>query len=96
MSRRTNPEATATKAKGRPPGAKQLKAPETAGELTRCPACGSTNRDPYLTKDVQVYAGIDLVTGKPYTAIVRRRCRCTDCGQHRIDRHLVNEPRRRK
>ena len=27
--------------------------------------------------------------GTPYTAIIRRRCRCLDCGQVRIDKEYA-------
>jgi len=27
--------------------------------------------------------------GTPYTAIIRRRCRCVECGQVRIDKQYV-------
>jgi hypothetical protein len=29
------------------------------------------------------------VDGTPYTAIIRRRCRCLDCGQVRIDKEYL-------
>jgi hypothetical protein len=29
------------------------------------------------------------VDGTPYTAIIRRRCQCLDCGQGRIDKEYL-------
>jgi hypothetical protein len=52
---------------------------------SRCPKCGSEGRTQYWSKIVQTSAGI-LPDGRPYGRIVRRRCRCLDCGQVRIDR----------
>lgn len=81
---------SATK-KGRPQGAKNRPLAEAEGQLTRCPKCGSTNREPYFSRVVTDHAGLDPATGLPYTAVVHRRTACSDCGQHRVDRHLVND-----
>ena len=71
---------------GRPKGSKNRLAPVVAAPASECPApgCGSTERGPYLDRTEQAYDG--LIDGKPYTHIVRRRCRCLACGQLRIDR----------
>jgi len=31
--------------------------------------------------------------GTPYAGIIRRRCRCLDCGQVRIDKEYAQRPR---
>lgn len=51
---------------------------------SRCHACASTRRGLYTNRNVQDYAGMDPA-GQPFTAIIRRRCQCLDCGQFRID-----------
>ena len=89
---RKNPE-TAKKelrGRGRPAGAKTQPAAIVAAEATRCPRCGSTDRDPYRRKNEQAYPGVH--DGKPYTHIVRRwtRCATPGCGQHRIDKSFEN------
>lgn len=84
-----------TSAKGRPPGAANRQVQHAEGQLTSCAKCGSTNRGPYFNRrDVQV-EGVHLVTGRPFTSIVIRRTACLDCGQHRDDRHHVNEPKKK-
>jgi len=68
---------------GRPPGSPNVR--ETAVAVpSRCNACGSTERGPYLDKTELEFGGIDSA-GKPFTHIVRRRVRCGSCGQMRID-----------
>lgn len=80
-------------AKGRPAGSANVKATADAA-ASRCPACGSTNRNAYEgTPNVQEYSGES--NGQPYTHIVRRRCQCADCGQYRIDRTFENIPARK-
>lgn len=67
------------------------KSPEVAdAEMTRCPRCDSTRRAPYRgTRLVQRYTGTR--NGLQFTAIIRRRTACLDCGQARVDRHYLNE-----
>jgi len=81
---RTTPTA------GRPKGTKNAKHPQVDGELTVCPKCQSTARGPYKTKEVTQHGGER--NGKPYTEVWFRRSECTSCGQHRIDKHYVNNP----
>lgn len=59
------------------------------GDLTRCPSCDSTEREPYTGKTEMEFSGT-TPDGLPYTHIVRRRTRCQACGQHRIDRVYEN------
>lgn len=67
----------------RPKGSKN--ADTVQQEASRCPTCHSTRRRPYDSRHVQEFDGIDT-EGRPFTAIIRRRTTCLDCGQHRIDR----------
>lgn len=77
--------------RGRPKGSPNREVVQADGELTRC-HCGSTQRGPYFNRrDVEV-AGVHALTGRPYTSIIIRRTQCLDCGQHRDDRHFVNQP----
>lgn len=77
----------AARGPGRPPGSPTTRI-EVRGALTRCPRCGSTERGAYLNGTVQEIAG--HTGGEPFTHIVRRRCRCSNCGQLRIDRTYEN------
>jgi len=63
--------------------------PQVDGELTRCPNCGSTDREPYFGTTVQEYGGI-TPDGQPHTHIVRRRTVCRGCRQCRVDRFYEN------
>lgn len=93
MTKNHEPSKSENK-KGRPAGAANRQVKQIDGELTRC-TCGSTRRAPYFNRRDLPIAGVNLVTGKPYTSIVIRRTSCLDCGQHRDDRHYVNEPKQR-
>lgn len=74
---------TEKKPTGRPPGSPNVR--ETAVAVpSRCNACGSTERGPYLDRHEQEYSGVDS-KGQPFTHIVRRRVRYAGCGQMRID-----------
>lgn len=79
-------------AKNRDKGSKpvpQPKAPVNQVEESRCPKCDSTEREDYEAKIEQEHAGEDA-NGKPYTHIIKRRTRCTTCGQTRVDRTFEN------
>lgn len=78
-----------TARRGRPTGAKNVHL-ESDAPASRCPSCGSTRRGPYLDKHVQEFAGEHA--GEPFTHIIRRRVRCADCGQLRIDKTRENRP----
>jgi hypothetical protein len=79
----TTEAPTEKKPIGRPPGSPNVK--ETAVAVpSRCNACGSTERGPYLDKTELDFGGVDS-QGKQFTHIVRRRVRCAGCGQMRID-----------
>ena len=72
---------------GRPAGTPSEMSPPVADlqARSRCPKCGSDRRTQYWSKLIQAFAGT-LPGGRRYRRIVRRRCRCLDCGQVRIDR----------
>ncbi len=75
-------------AKGRPQGSENVK-DQTVSKPSRCirAGCDCTEREVLKTTS-QAHAGLDG-DGRPYTHIIRRRVRCTACGQHRVDRQLV-------
>lgn len=92
MAKTAKPAATSidnTPRRGRPEGSPNVAAVVDV-QLSRCPDCGSTARGEYMGRTVQEFAG--NYNGQPYTAIVRRRCQCSDCGQMRIDRSFEFTP----
>jgi hypothetical protein len=75
---------------GRPAGAKTAKNPATVTvSASRCPSCGSTEREKYHRTDETPYCGPPRDDG-PATHLVRRWTRCLSCGQNRIDRFYEN------
>jgi hypothetical protein len=58
---------------------------DTEHHPAKSPKCGSSRRSEYWGRLVQKCPGL-RTDGTPYTAIIRRRCRCLDCGQVRIDK----------
>jgi len=95
FERGTASDAADRARKGRPKGARNRARDQVDAEASACRQCGSTRRTPYFNKRELPIRGIHLVTRKPYTKIVIRRTKCQDCGQHRDDRHFLNEPDRR-
>jgi hypothetical protein len=87
-----NEESTKTKAKGRPKGSANRDVDQVDAPATACPKCGSTRREAYFNRRDLAVQGVCFLTQKPYTSIIIRRTSCSDCGQHRDDRQLVNEP----
>lgn len=83
-------KASEHRAKGRPPGAKNRDVDQVDAPPTACKKCGSTRREPYANRRELPIHGVCNVTGQPYTSIVYRRTSCSDCGQYRDDRTLVN------
>lgn len=59
--------------------------PEVCGELTACPACGSTNRTGYTNRVELAFTGVH--NGRPFDHIVWRTTQCVDCCQVRRDKH---------
>jgi hypothetical protein len=72
---------------GRPPGSKNAPRPTVDAPLTRCPQCGSTDRERVGNAVRQESAG--LHQGQPYNLIVWRRTKCLSCGQFRTDREFL-------
>lgn len=93
MSRSTKP-APPQKTKGRPQGARTNKQPPVNAEKTRCPACGSTEREPYFATVEHEIVGVR--DGRPHTHVVWRRTRCRACSQVRQDRYFENRPAQQK
>jgi len=77
----------AKRSAGRPKGSKKA-VDVVVVERSHCPKYGSARRSEYWEKMVQRCAGL-RAGGTPYTAIIRRRCRCLDCGQVRIDKEYL-------
>lgn len=59
---------------------------------SRCPTCGSTDRDPYYGVKTMAHGGI-TADGDLYTHVVWRRTRCCACGQIRIDKSFESRNR---
>lgn len=57
--------------------------------LSRCPACGSTDRAPYANRSEEECV-CTIGERIPVTHIVRRLTRCLSCGQARIDATFEN------
>ena len=77
---------------GRPEGSPNVKADQSEVVLSRCAKCGSTEREPYFGTPFEVpFAGEK--DGKPYTHVVKKRTKCSVCGQHRRD--MIYENRKR-
>ena len=62
---------------GRPPGVKNGNLPTATIHTSRCPKCDSHAREEYFAVTRRIYGS---------TEVIRRRTRCTNCGQARIDR----------
>jgi len=60
--------------------------PDEPDDLGRSfyPNCDRSGRSEHWGRMVQKCPGL-RADGPPYTGIIRRRCRCLDCGQVRID-----------
>ena len=76
---------------GRPKGSTNADPDVNTVEPSRCQRCGSTRRGDYYGKTEQAFQGVQ--NGLPFTHIVRRRTKCLDCGQVRIDRAYENRPK---
>jgi len=72
---------------GRPKGSKNA-VDVVVVERSHCPKCGSARRSEYWGRMVQKCPSL-RADGTPYTSIIRRRCRCLDCGQVRIDKEYL-------
>ena len=75
MSRKTKPKA------GRPAGSANAHRKVVHAVPPRCPACGSTNHEPYGAPYQEMEHGGEAPDGKAYTHVVWRRTKCRDCNQ---------------
>lgn len=79
----TSKPRTAAQRPGRPQGGGERPPVSTVSEATVtpsiCPKCGSENREKYFGSTIQEYLG---------ERITRKRTKCRECGQHRIDRFI--------
>jgi hypothetical protein len=57
-------------------------------EQSHCSTRGSARRSEYWGSMVHKYPGL-RPDGTPYSSTIRRRCRCLDCGQVRIDKEYA-------
>ena len=93
MARKTNArnkERHSQRGPGRPKGSTNADADVIIVEPSRCRRCGSTRRGDYYGKTEQTFQGVH--NGQPFTHIVRRRTKCLDCAQCRVDRAYENRP----
>lgn len=89
MATRTkNSEKRNARGPGRPKGSTGGNVDVITVEPSRCRRCGSTRRSDYYGKTEQAFRGEH--NGQPFTHIVRRRTKCLDCGQIRVDRAYEN------
>ena len=87
-SKNRNSGTPGRKRPGRPKGSGHPPADVITVDPSRCRRCGSTRRSDYYGKTEQAFRGEH--NGQPFTHIVRRRTRCLDCGQLRVDRAYEN------
>jgi len=87
-----NREGRSSRGPGRPKGSTNADADVITVEPSRCRRCGSTRRSDYYGKTEQAFRGEH--NGQPFTHIVRRRTKCLDCGQLRVDRAYENRPQK--
>lgn len=64
--------------------------PVVEAEETRCPYCGSTERDPYSNVVTKRIAGVRY--GKPHTHVIWKTTRCRNgaCRRSRTDKFYMN------
>lgn len=73
---------------GRPEGSPNREYLQADAPPSKCPACQSTERGPYVDKVDQPIVGVH--DGKPHTHVVWRGCKCLQCNQWRRDRSFEN------
>ena len=81
----TKKKKTEKRSVGRPVGSKSGDLVWIDVQTARCPKCQSTDRDWYGAVTIQEYEGADP-QGRPFNRIIKRRTRCANCGQIRIER----------
>lgn len=70
---------------GRPKGSRTVERVVAVVQPSVCPACGSSDREPY-NRPLTVVECAGEYNGRPYTRVVFRVTRCRACGQHRYDK----------
>jgi len=90
--KKTTPKKTSRKQgqksqarRGRPKGAKTEARPTVEVGISKCRACGCTDRSAYTNIRTANISGSHPTFGL-YTTIVWKRCRCLQCGQARDDK----------
>ncbi len=84
------PQASPSKPPAAPSNRKSKPAFKTVVRPGRC-LCGSTRRTGYTSIVTRELNG--AIDGHPYTHIVWKRTRCSDCGQTRVDLFHENRPK---
>ena len=76
---------------GRPKGSKNIDyKPGSEVVLTRCPRCGSTEKEE-TRKPQRIPTNRIAPDGGPCNMVINRYERCSNCGQCRIDKEYRNE-----
>ena len=92
--KRTEMDVPAFGAQGRPKGSKNAEYEHAIVRPPQCPSCRSTDREPYRERPRVIrYSGV--LPGAPpheYTHVIKRRTRCRNCGQARVDTWYENVP----
>lgn len=65
---------------GRPKGTRNRDYAVVEAQAPQCPKCGSTQREKYRAKEVRALP-LNSPHRPRYTHLVRRSCRCSNCGQ---------------
>jgi hypothetical protein len=74
---------------GRPKGSKTQQLPIVDVVLSQCSKCQSTERTGYSNVKTRASSGT-APDGHPYNFVSRKRTRCRNCGQRRIDVYYEN------
>ena len=85
---------TTKKKSGRPEGAKTAERLTVDTVRTRCPSCGSTEREEYKDSPTYIQGDGTAPDGMPYSGVYLRKTKCLTCGQHRNDREYEYVPKR--
>ena len=85
------------KTPGRPEGSKTQDLPTSEVVKSVCKSCGSTKREKYFGTPIEFDISGER-NGRPYNKLIRKRTRCADCGQQRLDSfyEMVKPPKAKK
>lgn len=78
-----------TKKPGRPENSPNVERDHGEVKLSRCKKCDSTDREKYFGTPLEYPIG-GVHDGLPYTHVVRKRTKCANCGQQRMDAFYEN------